>query len=373
MAQNTLTLMAGGDVGPIIEPVDRLAELIKPVLAQADFRVAQCERVYSERGFYEEWKTTIPGGKHVRQPPRLASIFKAAGIDVVSLASNHSLDWGYDPLLDSVDLFRDMGLQTIGAGRNTEEARRPVILEKNGVKVAIIGYSSVIRDGWAAGVAKPGVAPMRAWTHFTPIDFQPGSPPKIRSEPVEEDLVAMREDIARAKEKADAVVVFIHWGIRLVPKVLAEYQQTMAHAIIDAGADLILGHHAHVPKAVEVYKGKVCFYSIGNFLTTGSWEKRVPFEWNFYWYQPDNKNDPESLYDMPVHCKQTIVPKIVFSKKGVERVSFSTAYINRLAQPEPLTAADPRFDQLVEYMEWVSDYVPHKFRVEGDEVVVDFT
>ena len=158
---NTLTLIAGGDVGPVIEPVDRLADLVQPVLREADVRVAQCERTYSERGWYEEWHT-VPGGKHSRLHPRLASIFKAAGIDVVSLASNHAMDWGYDPLLDTIDLFRSMGMQVIGAGRNAEEARRPAIVEKNGVKVAILGYASVIRDGQAAGDNKPGIDPMRA-------------------------------------------------------------------------------------------------------------------------------------------------------------------------------------------------------------------
>ena len=137
--------------------------------------------------------------------------------------------------------------------------------------------------------------------------------------------------------------------------------------IVEAGADLILGHHSHCPKAVEVYKGKVCFYSSGNFLTTGSHAKRPPVEWNLFWFQ----NDPDSLYDFPIHCKQTILPKIVFSKQGIERIAFLPAYINKLAQPEVLDAKHPRFQELVDYMEWVSDYVPHKFRVEGNEVVVE--
>ncbi|MFH1087871.1 MAG: CapA family protein, partial [Chloroflexota bacterium] len=201
-SENSLVLIAGGDVGPVIEPVDRLAELALPALRQADIRLAQCERSYSERGWYQEWKT-IPGGLHTRQHPRLASVFKTAGIDVVSLASNHAMDWGYEPLLDTIDLFRGMGMQVIGAGRNSEEARRPAIVEKNGVKVAILGYLSVLRDGQAAGTAKPGLAAVRAKTYYDTIDFQPGSPPLIISEPVEEDVVAMEQDIKKAKTQAD--------------------------------------------------------------------------------------------------------------------------------------------------------------------------
>ncbi len=363
---NTLTLIAGGDVGPIIEPVDRLAELVAPVLREADFRIAQCERSYSERGCYQEWRT-IPGGLHTRQHPRLASVFQAAGINLISLASNHMLDWGYDPLFDTIDLFRKMGIPTIGGGRNAEEARRPAIIEKNGVKVAILGYCSVLRDGQAAGANKPGIAPIRASTSYDPIDFQPGSPPNIISVPLEEDIVAMQEDIKKAKEQADSVVIFIHWGIRWVPKIVAAYQPPVAYAAIDAGADIILGHHSHVPKAVEIYKGKACFYSIGNLMTTGSHDKRLPVEWNLFWWKPD----PDSLFGFPIHCKRTILPKIVFSKQGIERISFLPAYINKLAQPEVLDSNNPRFQEIVEYMEWVSDYVPHKFRVEGSEVVVE--
>lgn len=364
---NALSLMAGGDVGPAFGPVDRLVELVKRVLSEVDFRVAQCERTYSVRGFYQEWKTTIPGGKHVRQAPEMASIFQKAGIDVVSLASNHTLDWGYEPMLDTIDVLKKMGMQVIGAGQNNEDARRPAIVERNGVKVAILAYCSVLRDGQAAGVNKPGVAPIRVHTFYEPIDFQPGSPPNINSVPFEEDVEAMKEDICRIKEQVDSVVIFIHWGIRVVPKTICTYQPPIAHAAIDAGADLILGHHSHIPKAVEVYKGKVCFYSIGNFLSTGPIEKMPTLLWNLY----STKNDPDSSYGFPFECKRTILPKIIFSKRGVERVSFLPAYINKLAQPEVLDSKDQRFEEIVQYMEWVSDQMPHKFRVEGNEIVVE--
>ncbi|MFH1088184.1 MAG: CapA family protein, partial [Chloroflexota bacterium] len=210
------------------------------------------------------------------------------------------------------------------------------------------------------------LAAVRAKTYYDTIDFQPGSPPLIISEPVEEDVVAMEQDIKKAKTQADAVIMFIHWGIRWLPKIVATYQPPIAHAAIDAGVDLIIGHHSHVPKAVEVYKGKVCFYSIGNFMTTGS-GPRVPTEWNLYWYQVEQ----DSLYHFPIHCKQTILPKITITKQGVARVAFLPAYINKLAQPEILTSQNPRFQEVVQYLEWVSDYTPHKFRVEGDEVVVE--
>ncbi|HWA19586.1 MAG TPA: CapA family protein [Devosia sp.] len=366
MTKDTLSIAAVGDVGPVIEPVDRLVDLALPALQEADFRIAQCERTYSTRGYYPEWQQ-VPGGIHTRQDPRLASIFKKSGFDIVSLASNHAMDWGYEPLYDTMDLFRGWGMQVIGAGRTDEEARRPAIVEKNGVRVAILARSSVLRDGQASGTAMGGIAPMRAHAYYEMDGFQPGTPPTVITTPYEEDLEMLKADIAAAKKVADNVVLVIHWGIRLLPKINATYQEPVAHAAIDAGADVIIGHHAHCVKAVEVYKGKVCFYSTGNFMTTGSRKAHVKPEWNLFW----REYDPKTLYNFPRHCRPTIIPKIVFSKKGVERVSFRQGYINDLAQPEMLEAGNPRFEEVLKEMEWVSDYVPHNFRVDGNDVVVE--
>ncbi|MBI3057614.1 MAG: CapA family protein [Betaproteobacteria bacterium] len=368
----TVTLMAGGDTGPVYEPTEEFAELIAPVLQEADLRLGQCERTYSERGWAPQFSYG-PGGEHSRLHPRMASVWNAAGIDVVSLASNHAMDWGPDALLDTIELFRGMGKLVIGAGRNEAEARRPAIVERNGVKIAILAYCSVLRDGQAAGKGKAGVAPLRAHTHYVPEEFQPGTPPRIVTVPYEDDLHALQEDIRKAKQQADVVILSIHWGLRLVAKTICTYQPPIAHAAIEAGADLILGHHAHCIKAVEVYQGKVCFYSIGNFMTTGSPKTSSgTFDWNLVWHRLDPEClPPNGRYFFPSHCRMTMVPKIVISKKGVDRVSFLPAFINRRAQPYVVGADDPKFKEILDFTEWVSDQHHHKFHVEHNEVVVD--
>jgi poly-gamma-glutamate synthesis protein (capsule biosynthesis protein) len=369
----TMMLMAGGDIGPVYEPTEQFAELIVPVLRQADVRLAQCERVYSENGGIEPQYMYGPGGNHGRQHPRMAGIWKAADIDIVSLAGNHALDWGPEALLDTVDLFRGMGKHVIGAGKDEEEACAPAIIERNGVKVAFLSYCSVMRDGQAAGPGKPGIAPARAHTYYAPEEFQPGSPPKIITVPHEPDVLALQEVIRKAKQKADAVVLSIHWGLRHVAKTVCGYQQPIAHAAIDAGCDLILGHHTHSIKAVEVYKGKVCFYSIGNFMQTGSKSRSTgTFDWNLIWYKIDEEcQPPNGMYNFPPHCRNTMVAKAVIGKKGVEKVSFLPAFINAKAQPYVVGPDDPKFQEILDYTEWVSDQHPHKFRVEGNEIVVD--
>jgi poly-gamma-glutamate synthesis protein (capsule biosynthesis protein) len=371
-SNSKMMVLAGADIGPVVEPTDQFAELVLPVLREADLRFAQCERTYSERGHSPGWGTGSGGGEHSRLHPRFASIWKTAGIDVASLASNHTMDWGPEALLDTIELFRGMGIQVVGAGKNDEEARRPAILERNGVRIAILAYCSVLRGGQAACPNRAGITPMRAHAYYEAVDYQPGTPPKIVTIPYEDDLLALQEDIKKAKKQADAVVMSIHWGVRVLPKLIATYQAPVAHAAIDAGADLILGHHAHILKAVEVYKGKVCFYSMGNFMTTGSNDTRLPYLWNLYWYQIDpDCMPPLGMYHFPVDSKKTMLVKAIFSKSGVEKVSFLPAFINHRAQPEILKRNDSRFEEVLNYTEWVSDQVPHKFKVENNEIVVE--
>lgn len=364
--------MAGGDIGPVIAPAEQFAELIIPTFQQADLRFGQCERVYSERGWVPQYNNG-PGGQHSRLPASMASVWDAAGIDIISFASNHTMDWGPEPVLDTLELFRSKGKHVIGAGKDEEEARKPAIVECKDLKIAFLGYCSVLRDGQAAGKGKVGVAPLRAHAYYAPEEFQPGTPPRVITTAYEQDVKAMEEDIRKARKEADVVIVSLHWGLRHVPKTICTYQEPVAHAAIDAGADLILGHHAHSVKAVEVYKGKVCFYSIGNFMTTGA-ERTDPglFEWNLMWMQIDEEcMPPHGRYFFPSHCRNTMVPKIVMSKKGIEKISFLPAYINPQAQPYVLKADDPKFNEVLKFIEWVSDRHPHKFRVEGDEVVVE--
>src|SRR5262245_38403726 len=203
MAAGTLTLMGCGDVGPIHEPMSAYPVLAKATLAGADVRFAQVERVYSERGSLQ----VHSGGAHSRLKPHMASVFSDCGFDVVSLASNHAMDWGEDALLDTIALFRDKGFHVIGAGRNLEESRKPAIVEKNGVKVAFLAYCSILQTGYAATRERTGIAPLRAHTYYEAFDYQAGVPPRVVTVPYEEDLAGMVADIAEAKKSAHAVVL----------------------------------------------------------------------------------------------------------------------------------------------------------------------
>lgn len=362
---NSLTLLACGDVGPIHGPVDVFSELVKPVLAGADIRFAQVERVYSERGALQ----VHSGGSHSRVKPNMASVFTDCGFDVVSLASNHAMDWGEDAMLDTVALFRDKGLHIIGAGRNLHEARAPAIIERNGVKTAFLAYCSILQTGYAAGPDRAGIAPLRAHTYYESFDYQAGVPPRVITVPYEDDLAGLIEDIASAKKAADVVVVSLHWGIHFIPRMIADYQVTVANAAFRAGADLILGHHAHTPKAIGVHQGKVCFYSLSNFImssTAKSPEKAAAFEKRYgVVLDPDY---PHLSYGSD--AKRSLIAKAVLTCDGIRQVAFLPVLIDKQLRPEVLRHSDPRFDDAVSFMEWVSEDFDHRFTVEGDEVLI---
>jgi Bacterial capsule synthesis protein PGA_cap len=364
-AHHSITLLGVGDVGPLHEPMDAYSTLARPVLASADIRFGQCERVYSERGALQ----LHSGGAHSRVKPHLVSVFTDCGFDVVSVASNHAMDWGGDALLDTITLLESNGIKTIGAGRNLAEARRPTIIEKNGVRVAFLAYCTILNEGYAAGPNKAGVAPLRAHTYYESVDYQAGVPPRVVTVPYEDDLAAMVSDIAAAKANADAVIVSLHWGIHFVPRLIADYQPAAAKAAFAAGADLILGHHAHTPKAIGLHDGKTCFYSLSNFImssTAKNAASAVAFEKKY-----GVKLDPDYPHlSYGEDAKRSLIAKAVISKTGVQKTSFLPVLIDKQLRPEVLKRGDTRFDDAVRFMNWVSEDFDHRFVVEGDEVVI---
>ena len=361
----SVVLYGVGDVGPIHEPIDAYSELAGPALAAADIRFAQCERVYSERGALQ----LHSGGAHSRVKPHMASVFGDCGFDVVSVASNHAMDWGADAMLDTLEVLNQKGIRTIGAGRNLAEARRPVIIEKNGVRVAFLAYCTILNEGYAAGPNKAGVAPLRAHTYYQCVDYQAGVPPKVVTVPYDDDLAAMVSDIAAAKANADAVVVSLHWGIHFVPRLIADYQPAAAKAAFAAGADLILGHHAHTPKAIGVHDGKTCFYSLSNFImssTAKSPESAAAFEKKY-----GVRLDPEYPHlAYGEDAKRSLIAKAVITKSGVQKTSFLPVQIDKQLRPEVLKRGDARFADAVRFMNWASEDFEHTFVIDGDEVMV---
>jgi Bacterial capsule synthesis protein PGA_cap len=368
MSGDAVRFMGVGDVGPIHEPIGTYSELIRDAFARGDIRFAQCERTYSERGSVQVGSN----GHNSRQPPKMAQVFADAGFNVVSVASNHAMDWGADSLLDTIDLFRGMGIQTVGGGADIGAARRPARFDVRGVRVGVLGYGSVLREGYWATEHQPGVAPMRAHTYYEPQEYQAGTPPRVITVPYADDLAALVGDIARLRAEVDVVIVSFHWGVHHLPKVLADYQRIVAREVFAAGGDLIVGHHAHVPKAIEVIDGKVCFHSLANFMFTTT-EKGND--------KPGHRFSSGSRYGIaldPAYPRlpfgrdgqRSLIAQADLTADGVARVSFVPVQIDTQYRPEILRPPDPRFAEAVAYLDDVSSEVEHTFTIDGDEVVV---
>lgn len=206
------------------------------VIDEADIFMANEEFPFSTRGTPAEDKQFT-----FRADPSLVSIFKELGIDIVTLANNHAMDYGTDALLDTCETLDKAGIARVGAGKHLEEAKAPVILEAKGKKIGFLGASRVIPVGsWNATSTKPGM--------LTTYD------PKI-----------LVDEIRKLREQCDYLVVYVHWGIER-KETPEDYQRSLGKQYIDAGADVVIGSHPHVLQGVEYYKGKPIVYSLGNFI-----------------------------------------------------------------------------------------------------------
>ncbi|KKM12839.1 hypothetical protein SY88_01415 [Clostridiales bacterium PH28_bin88] len=208
------------------------------LLAEADIALANLETSVSTRGKAQDKKWTF------RSKPETLDGVARAGIDIVTLANNHALDFGEQALLDTLEHLRSRGIAYIGAGANMDEARAPYITDVNGHVVAFLGFTVVTPQGWEAGKQKPGVN--SGW-----------------------DNKAMFAAVEQAKKQADFVVVYMHWGVEREDQP-SKAQRYLGRRLVEAGADLVVGSHPHNLQGIEFYQGAPVVYSLGNFVFTDS-------------------------------------------------------------------------------------------------------
>jgi poly-gamma-glutamate capsule biosynthesis protein CapA/YwtB (metallophosphatase superfamily) len=378
-----VTLCAVGDMMPRFpeepEKTYRVFDLSAPVLRNADIAFGQVEAVLSGNVETAHHAAIINPAK-----VKFAKILADAGFNMISASGNHHMNAGTAAFIDTINEIKQAGILPVGMGMNIAEARTPAVVERKGVKVAVLGYSSILQRGELPSEARtttPGCTPIHISTYYEATDWQAGMAPNVITVAQKEDLTAMIGDIKKAKAQADVVMVSMHWGLHFVPATIADYEYEVGHAAIDAGADLIVGHHAHIVKGIEVYKGKVIFHCLGNFSLTPSRRK----------FAPGDKFDPDNLWQDPVlrlrvpdpewkdysflpDFRKSMIAKCVISTKTkkIESVSFLPCMINQNVQPEPLSRDDKRSDEVFEYVQWASrsQGMDTHFVRQGDEVVV---
>jgi Bacterial capsule synthesis protein PGA_cap len=216
---------------------------VREYLRAADLTLANLENPVIRGAVWHPEGTTFTGDL------RLLPILEQGGIDGVTLGNNHILDAGTSGIRETIAHLEEAGIAHAGAGMDLEEAREPMVFDLEGTKVGILSYQGVPSYDWAwATQTAPGTAP------------------------ITEEV--MREDVERLRDAVDVVVVMPHWGKEYVATP-EPWQVEYAHAAVDAGADVLVGGHAHWPKGVEVYEGKPIFYGVGNFLLDQSWSEET--------------------------------------------------------------------------------------------------
>lgn len=325
-----LLLTAFGDVQPGVKERD-LFEGVGRLSTASDIVFCNLEGPVSTRG-----SIAFPKPRPVRSYPFCLEQLVKSGVRVVSLANNHVMDYGLDALSDTLDYLRKSSIGFCGAGNNLEEARRPAIADVKGKKLAFLAYASFFDLGAQATDTKPGLVPIR-------VDPLFGTPHLNM-----EDVEAMREDIRKARDEADFVVVSHHWGVSM-SETLTVYQKALAHSTVDAGADLVLGTHPHILQGIEVYQGKNIFYSLGNFI----FEEYPP------WFD--------------ARTMETVLVQVRISSDLGTSIELHPMLRKDGVRPFELSAGDGRFGSIISYLQRSSVQFGTKLLVDGNAIRVGST
>ncbi len=213
-----------------------LSSYLQQEMVSADMTMINNEFPFSTRG------EKMPDKQYTfRVDPSYVSALQDMGVDVASLANNHALDFGADALLDTFTTLDNAGISYVGAGETKERAEEATFIEAGGRTVGVLSASRVIPVyEWNVEARQPGL--------FCTYDS-----------------TRLVQRIKEIEEQCEYVVVFVHWGLekKAYPE---EYQRALAKQYIDAGADLVVGNHSHVPQGIEYYKGVPIVYCLGNYI-----------------------------------------------------------------------------------------------------------
>lgn len=285
---------------------------IKHITGSGNLNFANLEAPISDRGVPMD-KTYV-----FRAPSYSVEALNIAGFNLVSLANNHILDYGVEAMLDTMAILAENGIDYIGAGANAKAARQGVMLDIDGVQVAVLAYTRA--------------APSRQYPSWAATEDKPGTVFYYDEE-------RMIEALARARADADVVIISMHWGNEYTYQVNAE-QKRIGHLLIDAGADLILGHHSHTPQGIEFYNGKPIVYSMGNFV--------------FYPFTIDI-------------CNDAFILKARIGLGGVEEMRLVPVLVG---DSQPYVPYGPELDRLHRLLGSLLEDFGTGYVIDGDEIVI---
>ncbi|MEW2507748.1 CapA family protein [Amycolatopsis sp. NPDC047767] len=374
IATGELMLCMEDDPEPYFEPT-------APYLRAADAVIGHLEFLHTTDP-QPAWDNRLPAP----HPDKLRGLL-TGNVTAVTLAGNPAYTYGPPGVTDTLAWLDEHGIAHTGAGHNIDEAVEPAILELNGTTVGLLSYDCIGVEANAATPTKPGVAYVDVITHYEPGRITAG-PPQIYTWPEPWSLEAMREEIRALRGKCDVVMVGIHMGLVHFAAArneirLADYEPAVARAAIEAGADVVLGNHAHVLKGVEFYRGKPIFYCLGNFVTAFPWEAHFAFR-----REPlttrmrsrlrerpgsaaDHIDPAYPNYPFPPESRKAMLATIDLRGGAVSRLGLVPCLIDPHGVPVPVSR-EAGGEDVVGYLRKATEGagLNAKFDWDGDEVVI---
>lgn len=360
-----MNILAVGDIilGANAEPY---FTSVGPILHNADVVLGQLEVPYTLRDRHAVELHRVPDNLR----PLLS-----AGFDAVTLASNHFSDAGEVGIEDTLAWLEENKIAHTGGGLNIAQARKPILLDRGGTRVGVLNFNCVgPKEAWATS-EKPGSAYVHVLTHYELDHATPGGPPNIYTWVETKTQRAMMDDIQRLRAQCDVLIVAFHKGIAHTPAKLAEYEHQVSYTAIDAGADLIVSHHAHILKGIEFYKGKAIFHGLGNFACwlpllapkanqdALSWARRRR---ELFGFEPD----PEyPTYPFHPEARFTMIAKVIAQHRNITHVGFVPLIVNQQGHPEVVgndaqgnqvkdyVAKITRMEEMSTQLDWQDDWV----------------
>ncbi len=366
MRAKTVEMLAVGDIAYSGEAKD-FFDATAPVLKSADIVIGQLEVPYTTRH---------PQAANLGRDPALLEILASVGFDVLTLAGNHIADAGREGIEDTIRALKQHNMVPVGAGLNIREARKAAILEREGIRFGFLDYNCVgPKETWAAQ-DKPGCAYIGVHIEYETIFASPGAVPIVKTWAEANTLQAMQEDIHMLRPQCDVLVVNFHKGVGHTPVVIADYEYEICHAAIDAGADVIFSHHAHILKGVEVYKGKTIFHGLGNFVTYvpphAFNSGHLPKDWGekrkkLFGFEPD----PEyPTYPFHPDAKYTMIAKCWVEEEQIVRTGYIPCEVTKAGYPVIRDRAQG--EKIFDYVATITAEAGLKtqFEWQGDQVLI---
>lgn len=347
LPSDPITLVAVGDVWSPRVGSWPAFDLTHELLAAGHVRFANCEGVYAD----DVVATTT--SLALIAPEEASKGLAGQGFDVMSCANNHILDGGADGLRSTIGALRALGIATTGAGTALSEAESPAIVDVEGSRIAFLAFSSVHPNAYAASHDRPGLNPLAT------------DPP---------DTDRLGRLVSSAADRADYVIVSMHWGNGVTPMHLNDYERVLARRAIDQGAHSVICHHHHCVRGIDIHKGRPIFHGVGHFAFEIPGLDRLGGE--EFLAEQRKRNGDYAMYErkgfpsLPFHEESRSSMVAIVNLHGGEVCGFGfvPCALHPDSRVEPLDASTPAGAAVVDYITAATAAagLPTSYRIEGE-------